>query len=128
MHYRTNLPAIHTEMKQCPGQFACSCGRGIRHNQCPGRNRMFDSSLLTPVGLIRHILKTVGGDVSEVSKDQAGKSADLDVRGHVPTLPEDVSPCPQVSRSEEHTSELQSRENLVCRLLLEKKKKKRKSS
>src|SRR5690606_41059086 len=28
-------------------------------------------------------------------------------------------------RSEEHTSELQSRENLVCRLLLEKKKKKR---
>src|SRR5690606_41731967 len=29
-------------------------------------------------------------------------------------------------RSEEHTSELQSRENLVCRLLLEKKKKKNK--
>src|SRR5690606_40238348 len=28
-----------------------------------------------------------------------------------------------VHRSEEHTSELQSRENLVCRLLLEKKKK-----
>src|SRR5690606_40707237 len=28
------------------------------------------------------------------------------------------------SRSEEHTSELQSRENLVCRLLLEKKKNK----
>src|SRR5207302_9941036 len=30
----------------------------------------------------------------------------------------------RASRSEEHTSELQSRENLVCRLLLEKKKKK----
>src|SRR5436309_6853666 len=30
-------------------------------------------------------------------------------------------------RSEEHTSELQSRENLVCRLLLEKKKKKKQS-
>src|SRR5690606_41390510 len=29
----------------------------------------------------------------------------------------------RASRSEEHTSELQSRENLVCRLLLEKKKK-----
>src|SRR5690606_40202677 len=29
------------------------------------------------------------------------------------------------ARSEEHTSELQSRENLVCRLLLEKKKKHR---
>src|SRR5688572_31744477 len=30
------------------------------------------------------------------------------------------------SRSEEHTSELQSQSNLVCRLLLEKKKKKQK--
>src|SRR5690606_41224134 len=29
---------------------------------------------------------------------------------------------PRTGRSEEHTSELQSRENLVCRLLLEKKK------
>src|SRR5690606_40842032 len=35
-----------------------------------------------------------------------------------------VYPYPQeiLQRSEEHTSELQSRENLVCRLLLEKKK------
>src|SRR5436309_4611744 len=32
------------------------------------------------------------------------------------------APCDE-ARSEEHTSELQSRENLVCRLLLEKKKK-----
>src|SRR5688572_31198830 len=31
-----------------------------------------------------------------------------------------------LSRSEEHTSELQSQSNLVCRLLLEKKKKKKK--
>src|SRR3989442_11707557 len=40
----------------------------------------------------------------------------------------DVSVClhnlPQPRRSEEHTSELQSRPHLVCRLLLEKKKKK----
>src|SRR5690606_41047061 len=32
-----------------------------------------------------------------------------------------VQPLAHVDRSEEHTSELQSRENLVCRLLLEKK-------
>src|SRR6266511_5960352 len=38
--------------------------------------------------------------------------------------PRTGSRCP--SRSEEHTSELQSRENLVCRLLLEKKKKQNK--
>src|SRR2546427_8781352 len=35
-------------------------------------------------------------------------------------------PTPKISRSEEHTSELQSQSNLVCRLLLEKKKKKQK--
>src|SRR5690606_39813090 len=35
-----------------------------------------------------------------------------------------VGSKPNETRSEEHTSELQSRENLVCRLLLEKKKKK----
>src|SRR2546430_6555110 len=34
----------------------------------------------------------------------------------------------ELSRSEEHTSELQSQSNLVCRLLLEKKKKKIKPS
>src|SRR5688572_31958705 len=32
--------------------------------------------------------------------------------------------CPLRGRSEEHTSELQSQSNLVCRLLLEKKNKK----
>src|SRR2546429_1881046 len=34
----------------------------------------------------------------------------------------------ELGRSEEHTSELQSRLHLVCRLLLEKKKKKNKNS
>src|SRR5438874_9773593 len=34
----------------------------------------------------------------------------------------------QARRSEEHTSELQSRRDLVCRLLLEKKKKKKKKN
>src|SRR5690606_4974937 len=38
---------------------------------------------------------------------------------YIPGLGQTIQP----SRSEEHTSELQSRENLVCRLLLEKKKK-----
>src|SRR3712207_7094854 len=35
---------------------------------------------------------------------------------------------PQMGRSEEHTSELQSRQYLVCRLLLEKKKKNKRQS
>src|SRR5690606_23341032 len=43
-----------------------------------------------------------------------------------PTMPKlnssIIATEPIIERSEEHTSELQSRENLVCRLLLEKKK------
>src|SRR5438874_5872804 len=38
---------------------------------------------------------------------------------------EQLFAVPQLLRSEEHTSELQSRRDLVCRLLLEKKKKKK---
>src|SRR5699024_11559816 len=47
---------------------------------------------------------------------------------HHPPLavgPRTVVGCVPVGRSEEHTSELQSRFDLVCRLLLEKKKKKK---
>src|SRR2546430_6000705 len=42
----------------------------------------------------------------------------------VTRLKEEPPPCARcATRSEEHTSELQSQSNLVCRLLLEKKKK-----
>src|SRR5207249_6672348 len=40
----------------------------------------------------------------------------------------DMAPAEHFARSEEHTSELQSRFDLVCRLLLEKKKKKKKKN
>src|SRR5215475_16115027 len=47
----------------------------------------------------------------------------ISFRGAYPNRPRGPgSQCGR--RSEEHTSELQSRENVVCRLLLEKKKKK----
>src|SRR2546427_6758444 len=39
------------------------------------------------------------------------------------SLLQDLDPQKRLERSEEHTSELQSQSNLVCRLLLEKKKK-----
>src|SRR3712207_7744395 len=52
-------------------------------------------------------------------------------RGWAELFPDEVEVCPvqlpgreNRMRSEEHTSELQSRQYLVCRLLLEKKKKK----
>src|SRR5690349_25002705 len=47
-------------------------------------------------------------------------------RSAEPRRPVDVASL-AVPRSEEHTSELQSRRDLVCRLLLEKKKKKKKN-
>src|SRR5690242_20845664 len=43
--------------------------------------------------------------------------------GKTPALGDRVSEEDDARRSEEHTSELQSHVNLVCRLLLEKKKK-----
>src|SRR2546430_4848365 len=46
--------------------------------------------------------------------DAAGRSGDRDRAAHTLAVPD--------HRSEEHTSELQSQSNLVCRLLLEKKK------
>src|SRR5687767_15457553 len=52
-----------------------------------------------------------------------------EARGHdreVPDAVRDRPPPLRVLRSEEHTSELQSLAYLVCRLLLEKKKKKQK--
>src|SRR2546430_4843995 len=41
--------------------------------------------------------------------------------------PRSIREIPPRARSEEHTSELQSQSNLVCRLLLEKKKKQKKN-
>src|SRR5947209_9195466 len=50
----------------------------------------------------------------------AGKLRALAITG-----PKRFVAWPELARSEEHTSELQSRQYLVCRLLLEKKKKKK---
>src|SRR3712207_7622023 len=44
-------------------------------------------------------------------------------RAHLEETREQIKRLDQIFRSEEHTSELQSRQYLVCRLLLEKKKK-----
>src|SRR5206468_11135939 len=50
-----------------------------------------------------------------------GRSRDSDLRGHDAVLPEPCLPGCRVARSEEHTSELQSRSDVVCRLPLGKK-------
>src|SRR2546429_2900663 len=55
---------------------------------------------------------------------QQGKTRDISTRGLYFVVDQNLESGSQ--RSEEHTSELQSRLHLVCRLLLEKKKKKTK--
>src|SRR3712207_6855364 len=59
--------------------------------------------------------------------DRRGRRAHADLRQRLPPRPHRGRPLPaqheDAGRSEEHTSELQSRQYLVCRLLLEKKKK-----
>src|SRR5690606_40779089 len=71
----------------------------------------------------------IDGRVSIAFPDDAGASRVFPVgKGNVyrPVVIQQTaasnSPVVRVERSEEHTSELQSRENLVCRLLLVKKK------
>src|SRR5690606_40736894 len=59
------------------------------------------------------------GDCASRKKFQDGFRTLLGSSGTIPTVGIRVT---DLRRSEEHTSELQSRENLVCRLLLEKKK------
>src|SRR5690554_1105033 len=54
--------------------------------------------------------------LSELEREPAFKRRKIDLDDHVRSSDD--------NRSEEHTSELQSRPHLVCRLLLEKKKKK----
>src|SRR2546430_10780616 len=53
-----------------------------------------------------------------LNEAQQGMQETADLGGAIA----DLDGAAQVSRSEEHTSELQSQSNLVCRLLLEKKK------
>src|SRR6266498_5165354 len=80
------------------------------------------------VGAARHVDREVAG-VGQVADQHLGDrdrhaqpDADLGHAGR-PGAHGDDGPPLHLERSEEHTSELQSRPHLVCRLLLEKKKK-----
>src|SRR3712207_8774501 len=70
-----------------------------------------DEFLPSPESLIRNLL------LGRAQMQQLGAPP-----GRVGYLPDTFGHPSQLPRSEEHTSELQSRQYLVCRLLLEKKK------
>src|SRR5690606_40963908 len=85
----------------------CQHYRTLTRHYFPIRVRMFSISVIT--ALILSIVRSKGAEVFISTPASISKST-----GYL-VLPE------ARKRSEEHTSELQSRENLVCRLLLEKK-------
>src|SRR2546427_5409687 len=87
----------------------------------PPRSTLFPYTTLFRSGVGRDgfaVAADIGRDGDRAARHRLDGLPDGD--RHVgEELPELVAP-----RSEEHTSELQSQSNLVCRLLLEKKKKK----
>src|SRR2546426_2517238 len=69
------------------------------------------------------LFRSLGGAVETQHKQAEGDGfAEAGVEMEAAAIPVFFSPV-EIDRSEEHTSELQSPCNLVCRLLLEKKKK-----
>src|SRR5690606_42034897 len=85
------------------------------------------TSLFRSAGVdARHpALRDAGADHAQRGAEAGrGQRAGVAVGEHAAALPDQRSTehTHGAVRSEEHTSELQSRENLVCRLLLEKKK------
>src|SRR5256886_10571338 len=74
-----------------------------------------------------HEVRVHGGEhrqsiLHEHHELDAEDTAHADVLVHLTAGALDAGESRDVARSEEHTSELQSQSNLVCRLLLEKKK------
>src|SRR5690606_40750742 len=84
----------------------------VRH-LCPSQSVGFDR--LQPVVLL-------AGVFQRYTQDSKIAVAEVLVCFHEVRIFFPTGSTPRRPRSEEHTSELQSRENLVCRLLLEKKK------
>src|SRR5690606_40263001 len=79
---------------------------------------------------MRQVVTAVNGALSQVRREMwwVRGCSDLHVELHVQVVHSSwlfLRRIYATLRSEEHTSELQSRENLVCRLLLEKKNKHR---
>ena len=95
-------------------------------------NKCFDKDIITADGYTIHYGHIVDGDVRvdevlvSVFRNPHSYTGEDSVEISSHGSPYITSRIIETLRSEEHTSELQSRSDLVCRLLLEKKKKKKK--
>src|SRR5690349_23379551 len=90
----------------------------------PPRSTLFPYTTLFRSENVR---KQCQADIARAHKYAIEKFAE-DLLAVKDALEQTLAADKAVSRSEEHTSELQSRRDLVCRLLLEKKKRKRQTS
>src|SRR3712207_2149436 len=86
------------------------------------------TAMASPAGLNEDFNISAGEEmtVAEIARviwEECGEDPEAFELEHLPTFEVDVVRRWPDVRSEEHTSELQSRQYLVCRLLLEKKKK-----
>src|SRR5207302_11187365 len=96
----------------------------------PPRSTLFPYTTLfrSEVDVRRWLWSTVPPDGRVRNEGGGNRTHDLRIKSPLLyQLSYALGIVPRRDRSEEHTSELQSRENLVCRLLLEKKKKKKKN-
>src|SRR5260221_9782868 len=91
-------------------------GGVIRRNDCGSRINISDCRLVMPIACAASVWPA-SIDCKPARTISAMKPPALKARATTPPQNAD-------NRSEEHTSELQSHSDLVCRLLLEKKKKK----
>src|SRR3712207_7076998 len=90
----------------------------------PPRSTLFPYTTLFRSGALRRAGPAQDQE-DQVRLHDRRRGADLAAGANRPPVPRAPAPAPgrdPAARSEEHTSELQSRQYLVCRLLLEKKK------
>ena len=136
MNYAVNLPANATRY-DFNAAVSKASENGVVLAQYPEFNSFFAQSVkaafaptlgknLVDAGISYHSIgptryKTVTGDEVRSDQPQATETEANAVADAAGTRPTGLAADSQ--RSEEHTSELQSPDNLVCRLLLEKKKK-----
>src|SRR5688572_31258152 len=88
----------------------------------PPRSTLFPYTTLFRSDRRRWALAPARGHHAAPPPPRASRRAHLSHSRRLPSLRSHLRPHGR-GRSEEHTSELQSQSNLVCRLLLEKKKK-----
>src|SRR5690606_40206935 len=104
------------------------CGRPLPTASSP--LSLHDALPISPTSPEGAVMEHLHADAAQRYADLVARGSEavlgLDFDGTLAPIVEDPTRArihPDAARSEEHTSELQSRENLVCRLLLEKKKK-----